>query len=415
MDNCNLSFNDKLLFLIGFIYIFEVTLSGLIRYIFSHIGLTFLIYLPKALLLLGIIYALIIKFKIKKFSFFISILLIFSIEVSLLNNNNLNEIILGIWILLPFFYGILLGKNFINCFYRYRKYFFVLWITLIIGVIINVFYQWPWIGSSYEIGSLKLTASREWSTGGISRLSGFGRVSASTASETLLLAIILIFSFKNLFFKMLIWIISGIIIILTTTKTVILIWLIITLLFIIIKIINLNKLMFLPIFLSILIIIFPFYSNFFYNIFNLGNLNYYQTITFASFLDRLSFTWPWTLEVINKLGSPIFGIGIGGIGTPYKLFNPTFYSPVDNLSLYLYGLFGIFGIIIIIFSSIKFFIDRNKYSYSEKLIIFYFFISVLLEGFTLSVMEFPFFSFMFGIVLANIFSTKNIKGKNCKN
>lgn len=416
INNCkSLKTNDKILLFFTFIYFFSVTMSGLIRYFFSSIGLTFLIYIPKGLLLIGIIYYIISKFKIKVFSLFIFLFLIYSIIVSLFNNNTLNEIVFGIWILLPFFYGVVIGKIFINYFYCYRTYFFVLWCLILIGIMINVFYQWPWIGSYYNIDSFKITASREWSTGGISRLSGFGRLSAVTASETLLIAILLFFSYDKLFFKLLIWFISGIVIILTTTKTVIIIWLILTFLFILSKFISLNRLLFVPLLLSIIIIVLPFFSKYFYNIMEMNHLNYFQMIIFASFLDRLSFTWPWTIQVIERLGSPFFGIGIGGIGTSYKLFNPTFYSPADNLALYLYGLFGIFGLVLILFASIKFLFIRKKYfNYLQKNLIFYLFISVLIEGITLNVMEFPIFTFIFGIVLSNIFSNNYKKVKFAK-
>jgi hypothetical protein len=53
--------------------------------------------------------------------------------------------------------------------------------------------------------------------------------------------------------------------------------------------------------------------------------------------------WPGAWDLILRGGEGILGRGIGGIGSPQRIFDPQYYFPADNLTIFLFGYFGIFA------------------------------------------------------------------------
>jgi len=126
----------------------------------------------------------------------------------------------GLWVLVPFLYGVVALPSIIRGWRSLVPYAFVIWLVTLAGVLINVFREFPWVGLEYQVGATVIEASKLWRLGGLGfvRLSGFGRAPGDTAIEILLPAIFL-WETLHTRWRIAIWVLSGAAIILTTHKT----------------------------------------------------------------------------------------------------------------------------------------------------------------------------------------------------
>jgi hypothetical protein len=60
---------------------------------------------------------------------------------------------------------------------------------------------------------------------------------------------------------------------------------------------------------------------------------------------RVAYTWPDAWKWITHHQMLWFGVGLGGIGGPQRLYAPDAFNPSDNIAVLLYGYFGIFAIL----------------------------------------------------------------------
>ena len=94
-----------------------------------------------------------------------------------------------------------------------------LWAITIGGIFLTWKWHAPWVGFDYEVGGVKLDASREWTIGGIDRLAGFSRSSFDAALQCLFLAVLAVIGCRYYVVSLGIWIISGAAIYLTTSRS----------------------------------------------------------------------------------------------------------------------------------------------------------------------------------------------------
>ena len=60
---------------------------------------------------------------------------------------------------------------------------------------------------------------------------------------------------------------------------------------------------------------------------------------------RVADTWPDAWRWIGRHQMLVFGVGVGGIGGPQRLYAPDNFNPADNLFVLLYAYFGVFAIL----------------------------------------------------------------------
>lgn len=60
---------------------------------------------------------------------------------------------------------------------------------------------------------------------------------------------------------------------------------------------------------------------------------------------RIAYTWPDAWKWIVHHQMLWFGVGLGGIGGPQRLYAPDSFNPSDNIAVLLYGYFGVFAIV----------------------------------------------------------------------
>ncbi len=117
----------------------------------------------------------------------------------------------------PFLFGYFYGKKIDS----YQKWFtYLLWFLVIgslLGIYLDYTFTLPWKGLEYEVGGQNIEGNREWDAGGIDRLAGFGRSSATTAIILSCLSLYIIGQAKNKVVAISIFILTLLGIILTTT------------------------------------------------------------------------------------------------------------------------------------------------------------------------------------------------------
>ncbi|WP_460171192.1 hypothetical protein [Thermus sp. FJN-A] len=384
---------------IGFVFLLSEVFGGMLRYYLASLGVAPLIYLPKALLAVGLAGAVLLSLVNKRVSLFFLLVLALAVEFSLVGYafvGNSLQVTFGLWVILPFFYGVLILPSILRVWSRLRPYLLLLWGSAVIGVIINAFHDWPWVGFAYSLGGVEVEGSRAWFTAGLGlfRIPGFSRASFEAASQILLLGLSLTFLMR-MRWRVLLWLVSGVAIVLTTSKTPLGIWLFLSLMFVLGRLVPLRFLRLLPVFFALAGIGLPLSSV--YVSYDPKADSAVERFLVASFADRLGWMWPMSLQMVVEHGSWLFGRGIGGIGSPQQYFEPLLYSPADNLAVYLFGLGGVVGLLLLaayglIASLIPLRTLQDRFFFLLTL-------AVLLEGWTVNVMESSFFGMAFGLTL----------------
>ncbi len=396
---------DLVVLTILYLFLLFEVLGGMFRYIFALSGLAAFVYLPKILVFTYTLYIFLeytYKLKLPISHLLFLIVLSSSLVFGFINIGNPPQVLFGLWILLPFIFGLVCQPSFDRAQKNIYYFVLILWLFASMGVIINLFYSWPWVGYAYQVGDVSIEGSRSWGTLGFSRLAGFSRASFSAALQILLLAFFLVLNTKRKTMSVIIWLISGIAIIITTTKTVIGIYLIISLTFLFYNLIPKWSYKFFPAALLFVGIFLPF-STQFHNYSLTSELHSpVESLIFASAGDRLENEWPETFKMIYQHGTKILGRGLGGIGAPQRYFEPSLYFPADNLSLYLYTLGGIIGILLLII----FVVSLSNIKPQKSKTFFYFSCGciILLEGWTVNVIEDPILAIIFGMTFRYVLS-----------
>ena len=390
---------EKISLVMGFVFLLSQVFGGMLRYYLASLGMAPLVYLPKVLLTVALLGAALVSPARKRVSRLFLLVLALTLVFSLVGYvfvRNLLQVAFGLWVMLPFFYGVFFLPSILRVWPRLRPHLLLLWGSAAVGVIINVFYEFPWVGFAYSLGELEIEASRAWVAQGLglSRVPGFSGASFEAAAQILLLGLALTFMMSRRW-RIPVWIVSGVAIALTTSKTPLGIWFFLTFLFVLGWFIPMRFFRFLPVFLVLIGIALPLSSV--YGSYDPRADSIVSRFLFASFEDRLEWVWPTSLHMVVEHGSLLLGRGIGGIGSPQQYFEPFLYSPADSLAVYLFGLGGVFGLLIlaaygIIASLIPLYTHQNRF-------FFFLILAVLLEGWTVNVMESPLFAMAFGLSL----------------
>lgn len=256
---------------------------------------------------------------------------------------NLAQVAFGIKVLLPLLGGCIAGTLFRN---SNRDLILthgilVLWSLAVLGVGLEFLgFPFPWKGFQVEVAGVSIEGNREWSTGGLQRLAGFGRMSADTSYGILLLASLIAFR-VSIPARSALTFLSIAAIVATTTKGAILASLFFMALVAILSIRprapEISGIAFVS-GCAILVIGLPTASLLGWVQVNIENP--IQYIFLGSFLDRILNTWPDALALLLESPIPWLGRGVGGIGSPQQYFEPALFTAGDNQFMYFLVLFG---------------------------------------------------------------------------
>lgn len=396
-----IKFNISVTFII--LYLGSYIIEGPIRYILHSSNLEWMIYFRDLIVVALIFFRLLnylMRQKIRKIDLGVFIFFLIYVVVGVIYVGDILQVAFGIKIFLPIIVGMMYYNEFTSQVNTIKPIFLIFFIITAIGIMLEYkLEQLPWAGLGYDISGVQIEGSREWSTSGVPRLAGFARSSFDAAIQILFLMIFLLVFLKNRFVHFIIWTLAGLSIFLTTTKGVALAYIIVSILFLLLKIrprsykIYLQLAVF-PVSISALI-------GFLVSAFDGTIVNGFQfeyDVLYGSFQDRLSNVWPLTLSMIAENGNVILGRGIGGIGAAQKLFEAHFYTPADNLGLYLYGTFGVPAIIYLFFLYWKLqHLKPNQQT--EDVYIFLLLIATFTYGIVVNTIENGFLAFFIGLIL----------------
>lgn len=397
---------DHVVLAVLFVFLAVEVFQGALRYYLTAIGMPFLIYTPKLLvviafitLILNIVWTLHIRRPLLLATMLFSVFLL----VGLYYTNNAVQPMFGVYALLPVLFAILAEPACSRFRERLVPYAALLWLCAAAGVVYDCFSDVPWAGLAYQLGELEVEGSRAWTYQGVERIAGFSRASFEAANQLLFLALPWVILGRRKSLGVLVWVATGTLIVLTTTKKTVGVYLFLTLMLLLIdttlvpRTIKRMVSTAAPVAVVLVGIILPLSTLIVDYRLNLDS--YVSAFLFASFEDRLDWMWPQSIALISDHGSFLLGRGIGGIGAAQQYFEPQLYSPADNLYLYLYATFGVASLALIggYTANICWLnVDRDRWSR----LLWFLAIAVLMSGWAANCIEGPFTASILGLTLA---------------
>jgi len=401
-ENAGTPLFDKAALALLFLLLLTDVLDGAIRYWALQLHLLWLPYLPRFLMALVLGPMLLVRVAGEGLNFmYVALLSLFTLAAiqGVFNLGNTGQVEFGLWVLLPFLYGVVVAESIIRNWKKLIPYAVLLWVLAEAGVCINYFHSWPWAGLDYQLGATEVNAGHLWQTGGIQidRLTGFTRSWFEAAIQILFLAIFLRSALRKHWWIP-VWILSGGAIVLTTTKTTIVAFLLFSALWVFWRRGISKPWGALLIMLVCLDVVLPL-SLFFTQEYRLGeDRSPAVHLVVASLIARVQQEWPEALSMIATRGGPILGRGMGGIGSAQSFFEPAIQNGGENVALFLYGYFGLLGVVFLLAYAWK----ASRMSRNGRIGEFVFCCAcvVLLEGAAMSVLEASLFlSLAFGVSL----------------
>ncbi|EOD9922552.1 hypothetical protein ACJ8NE_001057 [Klebsiella pneumoniae] len=307
----------------------------------------------------------------------------------------------GLYIMIPFFYCLTYSKTIAYyVFNGTQKLYFFLFITCCIGIAYVSMFGAPWLGGIINVGGVDKVISRDWTTGGVLRNPGFTAASFDAATLLMISSFFIISKFfedKKFVLAFLIFLTSIYFIYLTTTKT--------TIVTLIIALVLMLTPVFLTKIMVKIIIIVSILFSYFYMI---PQLKYETYDPQNTLLMRMYSTWPRAISLLDDSISIFVGKGFGAIGTPAQYFSPKFYSPGDNVLVYMYVICGFVSVILVGLFVFKFLFSRfYDASLAKKYYIICF--CIMVGGVTYNLFESVFYSTSLGVLIGFLFDKNACK------
>lgn len=397
---------DSFLFWCFFGVLSTYVIEGPLRYILVLAGQPNVIYVRDAVAVASILFvffrSLIARNWIEPGITIVSCLLLFHLVIGLFFGLPLFQALFGFKIFVSLLFGVavypLVRQRFtylliiLACFY----------LITVTGVFFNYSLQkFPWEGVNYETAFGTVSGTKEWWTnGGIRRLPGLARSSFDAAMISGISGFACLILFKNLWYRILITLITLTAIFLTTTKGMIQAFLVITL-WMLFK----NSPFFLPLgrlFVVALLAVAVMLPSVvvFFDIGHVFSANELPSLL-SSLWDRFSWMWPKAFDLLSGPENYLFGGGLGSIGTPQSYgLDDRQLNAADNIFVYVFVIFGPLSLFYLAYPAWR--LLRS----SEHGDVATWSIGILIicygYGVTTNMLEQPFFSALLGMVLGHV-------------
>ncbi len=403
---------------LGLLYLFLATeiFTAPLRFYLAPIGLSPLTYLPK-ILIVGVVIATVVRTLYRGrirplYGAVLAAFFVFGLVGVGFTRHPLQPAF-GIFVLLPLIFAVIAEPILRQAGARILPYVSLLWLSVALGVVLDYLWEMPWAGLAYKLGELEIEGSREWSTFGVQRISGFSRASFQAADQLLFLSIPIVYFSRGHLMKLLIWLATGMLIYLTTTKKTGGAFLILTLLMplmgatMVPALFRRALMAGMPFLVAAIGIGLPIST--FFVAYRLDLDSLWSQALFASFEDRLTVVWPASLALALEHGSAVLGRGIGGIGAAQKYFEPLAFMPADNLFIYLFVTFGLLALAFVwvyVWNLAR--LDPDHGAWSR--LMWTVGIAVLLNGLANNVLESPITAIFLGISMAYAYAAAQQSG-----
>lgn len=248
----------------------------------------------------------------------------------------------GAKVLMNLLFGFFLAGLLIAPEGRMTRVLALIWLVIVAGVWIEKLgATFPWTGIKTVIGDLNVDVSKDWQINDplARRVAGFTRSSIAVAAILPSLSIVLLCKMRSPLFKWLLALIAVASVAITTQKGSIIAFIPIAAVLLLPARFQLTPLRWAFVVFVTLAVALPALTIGLHMDHGAGVFS-----TESLFL-RIAYTWPDAWRWITQHGMIFFGVGLGGIGGPQRLYAPDYFNPADNIALLLYAYFGAFAFV----------------------------------------------------------------------
>ncbi|SAK77995.1 hypothetical protein AWB79_04845 [Caballeronia hypogeia] len=344
------SWEDRLWVTTFLVAVASDVLSGAIRFYTSMIGAAPATYAPKVLMLLWVILVLIKRPRASHV--LIALYLLAQSFVSLSQGVAPEAVGFFVWTIMPMLFALTASPGALALLGRggARAGFFVLAALCFIGLLLNSYYPMPWIGQSVSVGGHNVSVAMSSYVGIASRLTGFGRDSASTGLMVGLLTTWLLMRTRSKLLQCALLGCAGAAVYVTTNKTAPVALALVVCAHCLLHTTTIRRGC---LWAAGVAVGFPIVTFLATSAINLAGSGY---VTLASFQDRMWNTWPLLIEGLLKDNRLWLGLGPGGFGSSATYYRSSFGFNVayaDNTVLYAVATFGFFGAIVLVWALVR--------------------------------------------------------------
>ncbi len=251
----------------------------------------------------------------------------------------------GIKIVINLLFGFFIASLLLQPGNKVLTFLALIWCITILGVCLDKFVMtFPWTGIKTIVGDLNVDVSHDWEIQDplARRVAGFTRSSISVAAFMPSLAIVLMSRTRRWLLRAFIMMGSVGVVALTTQKGSIIAFAPIAAVLCLPSAYRLKLLRFGCIAFIVAAVALPFL------VMNLHMAHGTGVFSTESIYLRIAYTWPLAWQWIMHHGMLLFGVGLGGIGGPMRVYAPDNFNPADNVFLLLYAYFGVFAFLYLI-------------------------------------------------------------------
>lgn len=328
-------------------FLLATTFSGPLRWGLAGVGLAVAAYLPILGGLGAALLTLYWQFVYGQFgarALLLCGVLCFSIFIGLVFIPNPQQVAFAAYLFIPVYVGLLLAPAWQRII-QWRRGAFLLWTAVVLAVILNPYFSYPWVGFEYSVGGVSVETGREWWSGDVQRYSGVARASFDAAIQAVILMTVACANTSWRLLRLVMYSATAYCIWLTNSKTVLVVlgsvvfclemspaWI--------------NRLRTAMVFA---LVAFGWAMPLIGAVF-LPRLNALNTgSSLHSYEDRLRNMWPEAFDLWLQHGTWLTGRGLGGLGTSQTYFESELFNAGDNLHLYLFVTLGMLAAPLILY------------------------------------------------------------------
>lgn len=247
----------------------------------------------------------------------------------------------GAKVLMNLLFGFFAASLLISPGNKMLKAMMAIWLMIIVGVCLDKFLlTFPWTGIKTVIGDLSVDVSKDWQIEDpfARRVAGFTRSSIAVAAVLPCLTIILLCRMEGRLLRAVVALLAVGAVFLTTQKGSLIAFVPIAAILCLPSAHRLARLRFCFLAFLLIAIALPLLTRGLHM--DHGN----GVFSTESLYLRIAYTWPDAWQWISHHQMLWFGVGLGGIGGPQRLYAPDNFNPSDNIIVLLYAYFGVFAI-----------------------------------------------------------------------
>ncbi len=348
---------EHFVLLAGFAFVSVTLLAGPLRMYLSTLGLAPLVYVPNLLMAIAIGWQLLAEPRDTGFTATRLVALLIPPYAVIVGLQFIPpvQVAMGLYVLLPFVFGIACGTVFERNWASVARFVPWLWAVAVSGVILNLRVEYPWEGFGYDLGSLEVEGSRQWyADGGVKRLAGFARASFDAAVQVLLTGVLFALGVRRTLLRAVLWGVTIAAILPTNSKGVLLAAAVLAPIVLFGTKLPQTLLRALPAIFGGVALALPISALLF--TFDSPLRDPALASATYSFFDRLNDMWPTAWALLSDGGNFLLGRGVGGIGTAQTYFEPALFNAGDNLFMYWFVVFGwvaLPGFVLLLLRSIR--------------------------------------------------------------